>query len=105
MAGVGALVELFDEGFEMRGASVGEVGVALLVFLNQGEMFFDETGAEFDGIAGLGYVEAFALAHKDLLEVGGVAQDGFRAVVGFATDGFDNFAFIDGPANPPNALR
>lgn len=95
MAGIGALVESFDDLLELGGFTVGEIGVALAILFNEGEMFFNEPSTELGGKAGLGDVQAFATAHENLFEVGGVAQDGFWAMIGFSANSLDVFALED----------
>ena len=44
MAWVGVVVELFDDGLQMGGFSIGEIGVVLAILFDEREVFFDQPG-------------------------------------------------------------
>jgi hypothetical protein len=49
VAWVGVVVELFDDGLQMGGFSIGEIGVALAKLFDERAVFFNpETGMERD---------------------------------------------------------
>ena len=100
---LGRLVQLFEQGFELVAAAAGEVGVLGAVFGYEGEVFFDQSVAEFGGKAGLRDIKSFGLAEEHLFEVGGVAQHGFGTVIGFAADGFHALSLEDEFSPPAEA--
>jgi hypothetical protein len=45
VAWVGVVVELFDDGLQIGGSSIGALGVALALLFDKREVFFDQPGA------------------------------------------------------------
>ena len=89
------LVESFDDVFKLPALVAGNLIVLLAVMVGQGAVLLDETLAQFGGEGGLRHVQALALAHEHLFEVGRVAQYGLGAMVGFTADGLNGFALED----------